>query len=85
MRTVLEEACRRHWAYGVTSTIPWWVNRGRYSWEELEQMAKVLPPEKEVPHLERALAKVASIVKEELGQKVSFNSFEDLLAFSRTL
>jgi len=85
MRTVLEEACRRHWAYGVTSTIPWWVNRGRYSWEELEQMAKVLPPEEETPHLKRALVKVASIVKDELGQEVKFNNFEDLLVFSRTL
>ena len=85
MRTVLEEACRRHWAYGVTSTIPWWVNRGRYSLEELEQMAKVLPPEEEAPHLERALVKVGTIVKEELGQEVSFKNFDDVTTFARTL
>lgn len=28
LRDVLEEACRRHWAYGITSTLPWWQTGG---------------------------------------------------------
>ena len=85
MRDLLEEACRRHWAYPVTSTIPWWVNRGRYSWKELEEMAKQLPPEPSVPQIDRAPTKVSSIVRYELGQDVRFKSYEDILAFARTL
>jgi hypothetical protein len=85
MRDILEEACRRHWAYGVTSVIPWWVNRGRFSWVELEQMAKELSLEPEVRHLQNALIKTKTIVRDELGQNVGFNNFNDLLKFSRTL
>jgi hypothetical protein len=85
VRDILEQACRRHWAYGVTSTIPWWVNRGRYSWDELKQMAQVLPPEQDVQHLDNAVVKANTIVKEELKQEVGFSNFNDVVAFARTL
>ncbi len=85
MRDVLEEACRRHWAYAVTSTIPWWVNRGQYTWKELEAMAKFLPQEPSVPHLDQTLTKVSAIVRDELNQDVKFKTYEDVLAFARTL
>lgn len=85
VRDVVEEACRRHWAYGVTSTIPWWVNRGRYTWQEFKQMAKVLPPEENVRHLDNVITKVNTIVGEELGQKVRLGNFDDVAAFALTL
>jgi hypothetical protein len=85
IRDLLEEACRRHWAYAVTSTIPWWINRGRYTWEQLEVMAKPLPQEPSVPHLDQALTKVSAIIRDELGQNVRFESYEDVLDFARTL
>lgn len=84
-RDILEQACRKHWAYGVTSTVPWWVNRGRYSWDELKRMAQVLPPEQDVRHLDNAIVKASTIVKEELRQEVSFSNFDDVATFARTL
>lgn len=72
LRDILEEACRRHWAYGVTSTIPWWTNRGRYTWEELEVCAKALPEEDHVD-LSHTLPKVRTI----LGRDTVI-TFEDL-------
>ena len=84
-RDILEQACRRHWAYGVTSTIPWWVNRGRYSWDELKRMAQVLPPEQDVRHLDNVIVRVNTIVREELKQEVSFGNFDDVATFARTL
>ena len=84
-RDILEQACRRHWAYGVTSTIPWWVNRGRYSWDELKRMAQVLPPEQDVRHLDNVIVRANTIVREELKREVSFNNFDDVATFARTL
>lgn len=84
-RDILEQVCRRHWAYGVTSTIPWWVNRGRYSWDELKRIAQVLPPEQDVRHLDNVIVRVNTIVKEELKQEVSFRNFDDVTTFARTL
>jgi hypothetical protein len=66
---LIEEACRRHWAYALTSTIPWWTNRGRFALAELREMAKVLPEESPDPRLPWALQRVATIVEIELGQK----------------
>ena len=85
VRDILEQACRRHWAYSVTSTIPWWVNRGRYSWEELREMARSLPPEPEVRHLDESIVRAKTIVREELKREVSFSSFDDVVNFARTL
>lgn len=84
-RDILEQACRRHWAYSVTSTIPWWVNRGRYSWDELKRMAQVLPPEPDVRHLDNVIVKANTIVSEELEREVSFTDFDDVARFARTL
>ncbi len=84
-RDILEQACREHWAYGVTSTVPWWVNRGRYTWDELKRMAQVLPPEQDVRHMDNAIVKANTIVKEELKREVSFSNFNDVATFARTL
>lgn len=84
IRDIIEQACRRHWAYGVTSTIPW-MNRGRYSWDELKRMAQMLPPEQDVRHLDKVIVRINTIVREELKRKVSFNNFDDVVTFGRTL
>ena len=84
MRDLLEQACRNHWAYGVTSAIPWWINRGRYTWEELQRMATQLPTEQELD-LRKALPKIRGIIRDELGQDMELDSFEDVLRFSRSL
>lgn len=85
MRDILEETCHRHWAYGVTSTIPWWVNRGRYTWEQLETMARQLPAGGPTPHFPRSLVKAGTIVREELGHNVQFASYEDLFSFAKQI
>jgi hypothetical protein len=91
IRDLLEEACRRHWAYQVTSTIPWWINRGRYSLDELRRMARVLAarvePEPALPaaHLKRALTKVGSALREDPGLHAELRSYEDALRASREL
>ena len=85
VRDILEQACRRHWAYGVTSTIPWWVNRGRYSWDELKRMAQALPPEQDVRHLNNAITRARTLVKEELKREASFSNFDEMAVFARTL
>lgn len=83
IRDLLEEACRQHWAYQVTSTLPWWVNRGRYSLQELRAQADTLaalrPAEPSLPDkaLKRALTKTASAVSEDLGEGVRFTSYEE--------
>jgi hypothetical protein len=91
VRDLLEEACHRHWAYQVTSTVPWWTNRGRYSWSELRSMADLLarerPTEPSIPdsHMKRALTKTASAVPDELGIKARFISYDDALSTARQL
>lgn len=85
MRDIIEQMCRNHWAYGVTSTIPWWINRGRYTWDDFHAMAKVLPPEQEVPHLARSVRKVNGIVHDELGLRTSLASYSELVAFSKNI
>lgn len=83
IRDLLEEACRRHWAYQVTSTLPWWVNRGRYNLQELRAQADTLaaqrPHEPPLPEksLKRALSKTASAVGEALGEDLRFASYEE--------
>jgi len=41
-RDLVEQACREHWAYEVTSTLPWWITRGDYTWEQLEEQSVIL-------------------------------------------
>ncbi|WP_131738117.1 B12-binding domain-containing radical SAM protein [Actinomadura roseirufa] len=83
IRDLLEEACRRHWAYQVTSTIPWWINRGRYTLPQLRDAAEVLgahrPPEPSISdgHLKRGLAKVGTALHEELALRVPLGTYED--------
>ncbi|MFA5134193.1 MAG: radical SAM protein [Patescibacteria group bacterium] len=85
VRDILEQMCRNHWAYGVTSTIPWWINRGRYTLDELRAMAALLPPEQEVRHLERSVRKMNGIVYDELDIKTSLTDYRDLAAFTKTI
>ena len=91
VRDLLEEACHRHWAYQVTSTIPWWTNRGRYDWSDLRSMADLLarerPPESSIPesNMKRALTKTASAVRDEVGINVRFATFDDALSTSGEL
>ncbi|MFC5184973.1 B12-binding domain-containing radical SAM protein [Actinomadura harenae] len=83
IRDLLEEACHRHWAYQVTSSIPWWTNRGRYTLPQLRAAADLLrvhrPAEPSVPasHLKRGLSKVTSALRDELDMRVGLTSFED--------
>lgn len=64
-RTLVEQACREHWAYEVTSTLPWWVNRGRYTWADMEHMAAELRDKgvqtPSAPDLEDARRRATSI------------------------
>lgn len=83
MRDLLEEACRRHWAYGVTSAVSWWANRGQYTWEQLEVMAKKYPPPSSVQHLGLALDKASTIASEVLGHRVSLGTYDEALAIGR--
>lgn len=91
IRDLLEEACRRHWAYQVTSTLPWWNNRGRYTLDELRdmagQLARYRPAERSLPdsRLRFALNKTASAVRDELGADAWFRSYDDALSTSRDL
>jgi hypothetical protein len=85
MRDIVEQACRRHWAYTVTSTIPWWINRSRYSWDRLEEMAKALPDEPDIPHLNDRIAQMRYLVRTELGREVNFRTWDELAAFAVTL
>jgi hypothetical protein len=91
VRDLLEESCRRHWAYQVTSTVPWWTNRGRHTLGELRAMAGLLarerPAEQSLPdsRLRFALNKTASAVRAELGVGTRFGSYDDALRTSRDL
>lgn len=92
VRDILEEACHRHWAYQVTSCVPWWVNRGRYTLDQLRAMAGELkaagvPPEQGLTatHLARSFVKLGSAVYDEVGLRLPMQSFEDALGLSRHL
>lgn len=85
MRDIVEQACRRHWAYTVTSTVPWWINRSRYTWEELERTAQGLPPEPDIPHLKDRIAQMRTLVRQELGREARFQTFGELEEFAVTL
>ncbi len=85
MRDIVEQACRRHWAYNVTSTIPWWINRSRYTWEELEEMAKQLQPEPDIRDLDEQITQMRTLVRKELGREVNFQTWDELAAFAVTL
>ncbi|MFD7812820.1 B12-binding domain-containing radical SAM protein [Streptomyces sp. NPDC059785] len=82
VRDLLEEACHRHWAYQITSSLPWWTNRGRYTLDELRTAAAHLrarrPAEPPVPagHLKRSLSKVTSALHDELDLRMTLTSFE---------
>lgn len=85
MRDIVEQACRRHWAYSITSTIPWWINRSRYTWEQLEEMAKQLPSEPDIPHLNDRIAQMRYLVRTELKQEANFQTWDEFAAFAVTL
>jgi hypothetical protein len=85
MRDIVEQACRRHWAYSVTSTIPWWINRSRYTWEQLEEMAEQLPSESDIPHLDDRIAQMRFLVRNELKQEANFRTWDELASFAQTL
>jgi hypothetical protein len=85
VRDIVEQACHRHWAYSVTSTVPWWINRSRYTWEQLEDMAKALPPEPDIPHLDDRIAQMRYLVRTELKQDASFRTWDELTQFAQTL
>jgi hypothetical protein len=85
VRDILEQACRLHWGYEVTSTLPWWVNRGRFTFEELRAMAAKLPPSPTVPKLDKAIARTRGIIRDELGKDTKISNWDDLVKFSHTL
>ena len=88
LRDILEEACRKHKHFGPTSRTPWWVNRGRYRWADFDRMAAVLSKvwqAPSVPHLDRVISRTNTIVKDELGIDPAFRTFDDVVAFGRTL
>ena len=85
VRDLIEEACRDHWAYTVTSSVPWWANRGRYSLDELRSASQALPKEPSVPHLQDALTKSKGIIKEATGQSYSISSFSELIEAARKI
>ncbi|MDP2630483.1 MAG: hypothetical protein Q8P56_03685 [Candidatus Uhrbacteria bacterium] len=82
LRDLMEEACRRHWGYEITSTLPWWANRGHYTAKELEAMSRELPPPDHVD-LESAWPKIRTMIRESPDAKLipdngglSFESLE---------
>lgn len=81
---LIEEACRRHPAYAVTSTLPWWVNRGRYTNAELRAMSGLLPAEPADPKLPSAIKRLSGIILAETGKQVKFRTFEEVVDFFRT-
>ncbi len=82
---LIDEACRRHELCSVTSTIPWWANRGRYTRTELSEMAKELPEEPPHRHLKDSVRRATWTVKAELGGEVRFGNYDDVLKFFRPL
>lgn len=85
VRDILEQTCRRHRFYNVTSTVPWWVNRNRYSWSELEGMAQGLPQEPDIPHLNDRMGQMRHVVRTELKREANFQSFSELQQFAVNL
>ncbi len=85
VRDLLEEACRHHWAYAVTSAVPWWANRGRYTLSQLQSATKTMPQEPSVPHLQDALTKSRRIIKEATGETYALSSFEELVEAARRI
>lgn len=85
LRDLLEQACREHWAYGVTSSLPWWTNRGRYTWDELREMSFRIPKDEPVEHLNKIIVKANTIIREGTGQNVHFQNFKDLTEFTKTI
>lgn len=88
LRDAIEQVSRNHWAYGVTSVLPWWVNRGRYSWEELHQFACQLAlngyrPEP-VDHMHTALTRLGTALQRE-GHTQQFATLEELSLIARGL
>jgi hypothetical protein len=85
LRDLLEQSCREHWAYGVTSCLPWWTNRGRYTWDELKAMSLNIPQNEPVEHLSRAITKVNTIVQEETKKDFIFKNFQDLVHYAKLI
>ncbi len=83
VRDLIEEACRDHWAYAVTSATPWWANRGRYSLDELRAAAHTTHKDPSVPHLKDAIIKANGIIKEATGKSYSLTSFNELVSATR--
>lgn len=81
LRDVMEEACRRHWGYELTSSIPWWANRGRFSLDELRQMAEELTSNG-VMHksveLRKMLPRIQNGLSQETGRTASVSSYDDI-------
>jgi len=88
LRDAVEQASRNHWAYGVTSVLPWWVNRGRYTWEELRELADELERNSyqsdPVKHMNMALTRLGTALKRE-GYPHRFATFEELSSIARRL
>lgn len=82
---LIEECSRRHWAYEATSTVNWG-RRLLYDWSKFEQMAAALVDLTEhepTDHLARSVNKVEAAVGQELGEKVHFSGYDDVVEFSR--
>ncbi len=85
LRDILEQSCRHHWAYQVTSIIPWWVNRSRFTWNELRDMAdaaqKLYPSEPDVEHLySDRLGQMRTIIRKELGLDANFRTWPETVS-----
>ncbi|MBI4250188.1 radical SAM protein, partial [Candidatus Uhrbacteria bacterium] len=88
LRDAVEQASRNHWAYGVTSVLPWWANRGRYSWELLQEFASQLVRSGYQPdlveHMNTALTRLGTALKSE-GYSQQFTTLEQLSSIARGL
>ena len=85
LRDILEQACRENPYYRATSTIPWWINRRSFTWDQLAEANRQLPNEEPAPHLDRALNRIGGIVRHELGREETFRNYHDAMEFARTL
>lgn len=82
LRDLLEQSSREHWAYGVTSVLPWWANRGRYSWSELRMMSEELAKTdyriEPVDHIDMAFSRIRTALCNEGRELQEFHSLDQL-------
>lgn len=78
LRTILEECFRRLPYYAATSSCIKWEHRLIYRPEEIEQIARRLPPAEVDEHLKPVLRLVGNYLGE------TFETYEDLLAYMRS-